>query len=207
MEEVWREFLQTYDSVRLTHGLIINEQNYIEQRVVQKPFYRQEVLQSIPFQLQSLLSLNHVLFPYHSGIADEQPRLCGISVHRFASLEQRISIGKTLFHLLREDANRCNQIVNWAKQTPHSGSRADYWPDQFTSLPQNEGDLITSPTLEAAWQDVSHAPADGVDWFCDRAWLKQLETGDLLPIIDEHDYFRSLQLLRAGTALFHPFSS
>lgn len=208
MEHVWRDFLKSDDTVRLTHGLIINEQQYIEQRVVQTPYYKEEVISTIPFQLQSLLSFNHVLFPYRTVPIEENPRLCGISVHRFASLEQRILMGKTLYHLLREDDNRFSNIVAWATKTPHTGSRADYWPGLFMQTTQEKGEGIYSPTLLACWPDFSHGPADGVDWFRDEKWLTRLSAEEkLLPVIDEQEYRRSLQLLRAAIAVLNPFSS
>ncbi|MGO0061556.1 DUF2515 family protein [Brevibacillus fluminis] len=207
MIDIWREFLQTRDSVRLTHGLIINEQHYIEQRVVQKPFYRKEVLDTLPFHLQSWFSFNHLLFPYHTSSVEKEPRLCGITVHRFASLEQRIRIGKSAYSMLRADANRFRQIVQWAKGTPHTGSRADYWPGRFTSSSVRAETSIYSPTLADAWKDTSHAPADGVDWYRDRKWLDWLgDEEERLPELTDQEYGRSLQLMRAAIALLHPFS-
>lgn len=206
MEPIWRNFLVDHDMVRLTHSLIINEQHYIEQRVVQKPFYQQEVLDTLPFHLQSLLSLNHVLFPYRDQSAESRTRLIGITVHRFASLERRIAMGKTLFQLLRTDKQRFAQIVDWAKRTPHTGSRSDYWPHLFRPVRAKADDQLYSPWLVTTWPDVTHAPADGVDWYRDDTWLTRLGTEKLLPTIDENDYIRSLCVLKAGLALTHPFS-
>lgn len=208
MVNVWRDFLRTRDPVRLTHGLIINEQNYIEQRVVQQPFYRKQVLDTLPFQLQSLLSFSHLLFPYHTAPDETEPLLCGITAHRFASLEQRILIGKSSYHLLKNNPNRFRQIVGWTRQTPHTGSRADYWPGRFSVTSPAPAPKLYSPPLEQVWPDVSHAPADGVDWFTDAKWLDQLgKQENVLPELRDREYGRSLQLLRAAIALLHPFSS
>lgn len=110
MQPVWREFLAEQDSVRLTRALIVNEQQYIEQRVVRKPFAREQVFANLAFLAQSVLSLNQVLFPYKAHPADRRLSVVGIAVHNFPSVRQRISVGKTLYRLLFADARGTKRL-------------------------------------------------------------------------------------------------
>ncbi len=222
MCDIWREFWRSADTVLLTHGLIVNEQQYIEQRVVQKPLYQERVLDTFAFQAQSLLSLNQVFFPY-SRQGERYVRLCGLAVHRFGSVEQRINVGKALYKLLTEDPERFSQIKDWACTHPHTGSRADFWPHLFTTEHTIEqvssyreklagSNLIDpvrkiySPPLAAAWADAEHPPADGVDWFRDVKWLDSLGPGQPLPTLDEADYLQAINLTEAGVKLLTAFS-
>ena len=52
------------DTYILTMALVINEQSYLEKRVIQNPLYQKEVFNTLEFKLQDLLSFNHILFPY-----------------------------------------------------------------------------------------------------------------------------------------------
>lgn len=216
MQPVWREFLEKQDSVRLTRALIVNEQQYIEQRVVRKPFIREQVLANLTDQVQSELSLNQVLFPYKAHPADRRLSIVGIASNRFPAVRQRISTGKTLYRLLYADDQRHEAIVRWAERIPHTGSRADYWPHLFSPKPHDEiaapvyvpridGTALRpgcpklySPVLSAVWPDVEHAPADGVDWYRDEKWLEALEDEDDLPTMESEAYLRSLQLAEKG---------
>ncbi|UYZ11496.1 DUF2515 domain-containing protein [Brevibacillus sp. WF146] len=216
MQPVWREFLAEQDSVRLTRALIVNEQQYIEQRVVRKPFAREQVFANLAFLAQSVLSLNQVLLPYKAHPADRRLSVVGIAVHNFPSVRQRISVGKTLYRLLFADARRHEAIVRWATRIPHTGSRSDYWPHLFSPKPHGEAaenvyrpridgaDLqpgrpkLYSPALSAVWPDVEHAPADGVDWYRDEKWQEALEDEEDLPTLDSEAYLRSLRLVEEG---------
>jgi hypothetical protein len=221
MAPLWREFLEQPNSVRLTRGLIVNEQQYIEQRVVRRPYFREHVLETFAFLAQSVLSLDQVLLPYKASPTDNRLSIVGVVVHNFASVKQRIVIGKALYGLLYRDPARFRSIADWALAIPHTGSRADYWPHQFSPVKQagdgtsregiNEPERMPnrppwySPVLASAWPDMDHPPADGVDWFCDEAWFGELDEGAELPLLDSNQYARSLRMVELGMKLVTPF--
>jgi hypothetical protein len=215
MVPIWQDFLRRQESVLLTRALIINEQQYIEQRVVRVPFYRENVLSTFEFLAQSVLSLNQVLFPFKHHPTDKRLSIIGIVVHNFPSVMQRIEMGKALYGLLYQNAERFGKIIEWAYRIPHTGSRADYWPHLFSPVKQQPDEKeyrerikgaeliegrpkVYSPTLSAAWSDVEHPPADGVDWFRDDRWVAELENGASLPLLDTDEYARSLNMVELG---------
>ncbi|MEH7119311.1 DUF2515 family protein [Neobacillus vireti] len=178
METIWNQFWRTNDTYLLTVALVINEQSYLERRVVQNPMNQKQVLNKFEFLLQDWLSFNHILFPYGNK------QLAGQTLHQFELLHERILLGKRLYSSLFKNKDIHQKIVEWAKRHPHTGSRKDYWPDIFNSV--NEGTpgfpyqlhlkscqlrpgakRIYSPTLENAWKNVSHSEAEEGDWFTD----------------------------------------
>lgn len=224
MAPFWRAHLHSPCPERLTHALIVNEQQYIEQRVIHKPLALHRVFATFAFVAQSVLSLSHVLFPYKAHPTDRRLSLTGLNVQHFADIEQRIAIGKTLYRLLYADPCRLEQIRTFACRIPHSGSRADYWPHLFTPRRPDEprdGERrehhyrlhldgaklrpgqpkLHSPPLAAAWPDIPHTPADGVDWFRDEKWLDEVDKPAKLPTIDSADYARALQWMEYGVWL------
>ena len=64
METIWNYFWKKPDNQLLSIALIINEQNYIESRVLQNSAFQKNVLNTLEFKLQDFLALNHILFPY-----------------------------------------------------------------------------------------------------------------------------------------------
>ena len=64
MEVIWNHFWEESDSYMLAIALIINEQSYLENRIVQNPLYKKKVFQTFEFVLQDLLSFNQILFPF-----------------------------------------------------------------------------------------------------------------------------------------------
>lgn len=179
MQWTWQRFWQTGNSALLTRALIINEQNYIEPRVVQSPSFQSTVASSIQYQLQSFLNLNQVLLPYQKG---SQVRLAGTTMQEFGSVDDRIQTGLRLYQTLFQDRLLHQAIVRFMCDVPHTGSRADFWPDVFTttrpstfSTPYRSrffgtadpGRKIYSPKLEAVWPPVEHPPAEPGDWFQD----------------------------------------
>lgn len=223
MVPIWQQFLQNGDKKRLTWALIVNEQQYIQQRVVFQTFFQQQVLNSFLFQAQSVLSLNHVLFPYRAQPDDPIPRLVGIDVHRFPDVERRILTGKTLYHLITVDKSRYKKMIQWATEVSHTGSRADYWPHLFHFSPTadrqskyqkrfNKGKLLPhqpklySPKLTAVWPDTEQPAADGTDWYQgEEKWLDFLQPDELLPTITEEEYREGLQLVDTGISLLEIF--
>lgn len=218
MVPVWRDFLDSGNAQRLSRALIVNEQQYIEQRVVHNAYYQNQVLQTLPFLAQAVLSLNKVLFPYRAHAEDDQPRLVGVSVKNFPSVEARMNVGITLYKLLFADRKRLAAITDWATDVPHTGSRADYWPHLFTPVRQRLTEKeyqkrlagnqllpgrpkLYSPPLAQAWPDTVQPAADGVDWYRDERWLRYLEEEDAVPTIDETDYLQGISLLESSLQL------
>jgi hypothetical protein len=182
MAYIWNHFWHTHDSHLLTHALIINEQNYIEARVVKNQGYQSTVESSILFRMQSFLNLNQILIPYYEG---PRVRLAGTTMLHFTSVEDRIRTGLRLYDLLFKNHARHQAILRFLDNVPHSGSRADYWPNVFTLTRANtmpalqhsqlpakttETDIkssnrIYSPKLSDVWPDVMHGYAEPGDWF------------------------------------------
>jgi hypothetical protein len=178
METIWNHFWSNKDSYILTMGLVINEQSYLEQRIVQNPVYQKGVLNKLEFKLQDFLSFTHILFPYGKR------NLAGQTLHQFDSLNERILLGKRLYAVLFKNKDLLKQVYEWASKYPHTGSRKDYWPHIFNNI--NEGipgfayqlrlkscqlqsgaSKIYSPDLENAWKNTSQEEAEKGDWFAD----------------------------------------
>ncbi|WP_420490161.1 DUF2515 family protein [Neobacillus drentensis] len=176
METIWNHFWLNHEPYILAIALVINEQSYLEKRVVQNPLYQKGVLTKFEFLLQDLLNLNHILFPYGKR------NLAGQTLHQFESLHQRILLGKRLYTILFNKKERLKDVVDWARAHPHTGSRKDYWPHIFNNI--NEGipgfayqprlkacqlrpraGKIYSPSLENSWKNVSQPEAEKGDWF------------------------------------------
>ncbi|WP_066061924.1 DUF2515 domain-containing protein [Neobacillus soli] len=189
METIWNHFWRNQDIYILTIAMVINEQWYLEKRVIQNPLYQKEVLYKFEFILQDWLSFNHILFPFGSR------NLVGQTLHQFESLKERILLGKRLYTVLFKNKEVFNESVKWAKSHPHTGSRKDYWPHLFNNV--NEGipgfayqlrlkscqlregaRKIYSPTLENAWKNVSQKEAEKGDWFEDWRVVEYLTDDD-----------------------------
>ncbi|MGM9944112.1 MAG: DUF2515 family protein, partial [Lysinibacillus sp.] len=177
MEVIWQHFLKTSRTDLLTNGLIINEQNYIQQRLLKNTAYKKETIHTLEFQLQDILSMNQLIFPY---IADEKVQLLGDTLHFFESLPNRILFGKKLYKILFGE--QINQIKRWAIQTAHTGSRKDFWPHLFNDLNEKAPNTsfkpslqdckllpgssrLYSPKLTYAWPNVIHDKAEVKDWY------------------------------------------
>ncbi|WNR45624.1 DUF2515 family protein [Paenibacillus roseipurpureus] len=185
MGPIWQDFWHFHDAAMLTIGLIINEQNYIEDRVVQNPTYQQSVLDTPLFKTQAWLQLNQVGFPCRSAAFDApppQPRVMGLILERFTNLSERIAFGKSLYAILFGAPGVLQGAVAFASTTPHTGSRADYWPHLFAPIRKTPPDRkyqerldgyslkvgatpIYSPTLQAAWPDKPLDPVEHGEWF------------------------------------------
>jgi Protein of unknown function (DUF2515) len=214
METIWNFFWQNRISTILTVGLIINEQNHLESRVIKDPMYKKNVLDSLEFKLQDLLSMNHILFPYENG---GETQLIGETIHHFESLEERIRIGKRLYKILFGDSQLLHKIARWAYNNPHTGSRMDYWSQLFHYV--NEGvpgvqwkprivackltsgsPRIYSPHLELTWKNQEHESAEIGDWFYDWKVVYDLQdTGEKVSGEIQHDYCRTIEKLELAT--------
>ena len=210
METIWNHFWKKQDQSLLAVSLIINEQSYLESRVLNNPGYKKEVFSTLEFKLQDLLSMNHILFPI---IKNGKLKLIGETLHHFESLHERILLGKRLYFILFSDPERLGMAEKWANNTPHSGSRKNYWPEIFNDVDEGipgpllkprikSGRLlpgasrIYSPRLEFAWKNIKHEPADINDWYKDWHviyYLAELEVyanGEV-----EHEYGKTLERL------------
>ncbi|KIL75887.1 DUF2515 family protein [Bacillus badius] len=182
MEVIWNYYWRKGGSVFLTFALIINEQSYLEQRVIQDPLFKERVFQTLAFVVQDLLSASHLLFPFDAGPQTERTGLIGLTLHHFSSLHERIRLGKQLYRLLFQDKSQLGKVVNWAARHRHTGSRKDYWPYLFNDVNEDlPGSVFTkrlqacrlregaarlySPSLAFAWANARHSPAEPGDWF------------------------------------------
>jgi hypothetical protein len=214
MRTIWNYFWNHRDSTILTLALIVNEQNYLESRVIKDPMYKKTVLHSLEFKVQDLLSMNHILFPYENG---GKTKLIGETIHQFESLGDRIQIGKQLYKILFYDSQLLNKIVTWAYKNPHTGSRMDFWPHLFHYVDEgvpglqwkprivackltNGSPRIYSPQLELAWKTQEHESADIGDWFKDWKVVYDLqETQEKIDGEVQYDYCRTIEKLELAS--------
>jgi hypothetical protein len=187
MQVLWEEFWRFGDCEQLAIGLVINEQSYLEKHVIRQPHYQQTVLHTLEFKLQELLGLNQILFPCLAegrGGDDGKPVLIGQTLRHFASLPERIALGKRLYALLFRDPDVLRAVTGWAVRQPHTGSRKDYWPHLFHDVNESVPGApykrklancrllpgaarLYSPRLVHAWGDVTHAEPEPEDWCTD----------------------------------------
>ncbi|GIP40741.1 hypothetical protein J31TS4_40210 [Paenibacillus sp. J31TS4] len=141
MRPVWEDFWQHGTSALLTVSLIVNEQSYIQGRVVDDPVFRRQVLETPTAAAQRLLQLNQVVLPW---LPEEPPaapapssrsalRLYGRILEDFTDLEERIAFGRQLYALLFAAPGVLTGAERFAGTVPHTGSRADYWPQLYTA--------------------------------------------------------------------------
>jgi hypothetical protein len=210
METLWNQFWEEQDSYVLTVALIINEQSYLESRVLQNPSFKKEVFSKLEFKLQDLLSMNHILFPC---LKNGEIQLAGQTLHHFESLHERILLGKRLYAILFSDQHILKMTEIWATSHPHSGSRKDYWPHIFNDI--NEGVpgkalkprirsckivpgsfRIYSPKLAFAWKNREHKQTENADWFQNWNVVKYLiDSGENIDGEIENDYCKTLERL------------
>ncbi|MEF2247865.1 DUF2515 family protein [Paenibacillus sp. IITD108] len=210
LETIWDYFWSDRDTYILCIASIINEQSYLEQRVVQHPHYQKEVFNKIEFHLQNWLPFNQILFP------SEGTHVKGQTLQQFQLLHERISLGKRLYAVLFKNTDFHRQALDWAKCHPHTGSRKDYWPHLFNDV--NEGvpgiayplrlkscqlrkgaRRIYSPKLEHVWKNVSQPEAEPGDWFHDISVVDYLD--DDLEMMDGEikiEYCKTLEWLEVA---------
>jgi len=184
MRPVWERFWETRDSALLTVALIVNEQHYIEGRVVQNPEVQRRVLGTLPFQAQAALQLNQVFFPYEQRGPSGRRRLAGLILTDFGSLKERIDVGKRLYGILFGIPSVRDGAERFAAAQPHTGSRADYWPELFAAVRDRppeasyaerlDGETLRpgaprfySPRLLDAWNDRPLREPERYDWLRD----------------------------------------
>src|SRR5690606_20106101 len=86
-----------------------------------------------PFRAQGLFQINQVFFPYRIP-GEGRPKLAGLMLEQFASLKERVEIGKQLYAVLFGIPEVRAGAAAFAEAVRHTGSRADYWPELFTSV-------------------------------------------------------------------------
>ncbi|WP_102275494.1 DUF2515 domain-containing protein [Cytobacillus massiliigabonensis] len=210
MEVIWDDFWKEQDVYLLTLALIVNEQSYLEARVLQNSSFKKKVFNTLEFKLQEFLSMNHILFPY---LRNGKLKLTGQTLRHFESLHERILLGKRLYNLLFNNSERFVLTMQWANAHPHTGSRKDYWPHVFHDVdegvpgrilkPRIKSCQITqgssriySPRLEFAWKNQNHQSAELGDWYKD--WeviyylthMEEIINGEI-----ENDYCKTLERL------------
>ncbi|MDG5473249.1 YjzC family protein [Jeotgalibacillus sp. ET6] len=199
MEPVWQSFLRHANSKLLTVALIINEQHYIELRLISSPYYRKHVYASAVFKLQEAFHLNHVIFPYKEG---ESVKVIGLNVSHFAPLEQRIELGKKLYGMLFTSPYQLKAVLSFAASKPHTGSRADYWPELFS--PQMD-ENIWSPDLNTAWENCRHTYTNE-EWYRPGGGFLYFSEVELPAKFDiTQQYANTLALVRTGAFLLNKF--
>ncbi|WP_286171937.1 DUF2515 family protein [Gracilibacillus phocaeensis] len=201
MQVMWEYFHVHKDLFLLNTALIINEQHYIEKRVMQNKHWRPSLSEKIKSSLPELLQWNYILFPFHK---EQQVTLVGLPVRHFASLKKRIILGKKLYQLLCY-STYTDGILEWAMQQKHSGSRSDYWPDKFSvDKPMHPYSTIYSPCLNEIWPNIQHTPALWHDWYHDWHVLhffkktRRSVNGKI-----QKDYVEALQQLEFANMLLH----
>ncbi|WP_336783062.1 DUF2515 family protein [Paenibacillus illinoisensis] len=204
MTPIWERFWLERCSSLLSVALIINEQNYIESRVVQHPYFQKEVLSKPAFHLHNLAGLNHIVFPLGRGKG-----LAGRVIEHFGKLDERIMFGKGLYAMLFGIEQVYTQVLEFARSVPHRGSRAEYWPGLFTTSLEGaadskfytqellehewmpEGGRLYSPELLAVWKDTPYEPITRQDWLQNRDSLGHLSAPRrpwLFEMSHEHRY-------------------
>lgn len=181
MGPVWRQFWRERQSGLLTVALIVNEQHYIEERVVRHPYYKSNVLDSFPFGIQPLAQLNGVVFPYSQCNEHGAPRLAGLILEHFDDIKERIELGKSLYAILFGIPCVFEGARGFAAAVAHSGSRMDYAPQLYQAryAPDSPGAEklhggklrpgaipIYSPSLQTAWEDWRFQSPEPGDWYC-----------------------------------------
>lgn len=216
MFTIWNHFWKDRNPYLLATALIINEQNYLEIRIINNQTFKKQVFETFEFKIQEILSMNHIIFPY---LKNNQIILVGQTLNHFESLHERILLGKRLYSILFDHPDRLKQTLQWAITQPHTGSRKDYWPHLFNDV--NEGlpgvewktrlkscqiesscPRFYSPRLPYAWKNSIHEKAEIKDWYTNWQVIKYLvDSKEKVDGEIKHDYCKTLEKLeRAGIA-------
>ena len=185
METIWNYFWENGDCYLLAIAMVINEQSYLEKRVIQNPHFKKTVLNTLGFKLYDFLRFNHIIFPFIKKGKSKKISLIGETLQHFDSLHERIMLGKRLYSLLFQQESVLQGVLRWADQHPHSGSRKDYWHHLISSCERittrihlqtkehkdcqlkKGAHRIYSPPLQFAWGNVEQQEAEQGDWFDD----------------------------------------
>lgn len=184
MIPIWHHFFQNQNSRLLTIALIINEQNYIQERVINHSNYH-NTIHSLEFKLQDLFGFTQIIFPYLiKKWCKQKHYLAGRTVQNFTSLVERIQFGKSLYSILFLNNKVFEGAKRFSSSVSHTGSRSDYWKSIFTPKEESFSKKIYSPRLEQAWPNIHHRFDDFSDWYQDSSIFSELKT---LSVIKETD--------------------
>ncbi|MFC0557618.1 DUF2515 family protein [Halalkalibacter alkalisediminis] len=212
MKPIWDHFFISNESNLITVALIINEQHYIESRIIQNSYYKEHVLDTLLFQAQELFQMTQVLFPFQ--YKKKKTRLAGFSLADFASVYKRIQFGKKLYAMLFGISPLYDNIYTFAKENRHTGSRSDYWPTTFSTRNDDSTkggtscglrERMYSPSLEDAWADVHHTFTNYRDWYSpgNSDVFSFFNQSDIPHSFDiTADYCRSLQKLYVASLAY-----
>jgi hypothetical protein len=204
----WDRFWSDGNPVPLTEALVINEQHFIQSRVVEDDRYRREVFASFSFRSQPLLQLNQIIFPlWRANRAGRSipMQLVGRVLENFEDLRERIEFGKGLYGMLFGYPAVLRGATDFAERVSHTGSRADYWPHRFTAnrTPKTGGKLEKSkdtagyfirsewlsPSLTKAWPNRPIVSPKEEDWFHSMdalTYLKPIKLPRIIAMTHEH---------------------
>ncbi|SFP61137.1 DUF2515 family protein [Salibacterium halotolerans] len=217
MQPFWDHFWMHRDPVPLTIALIINEQHYIEKRVMEHEWFQKRVLRTFPFITQELLQMTQVVFPYRE---EKSIRLAGLTLEHFASLSERIKAGRQMYAVLFGVKEVYDGSKAWMKEVPHSGSRRDYWPGLFTTRGRTnrlnerliagkirkDAPLLYSPELGMVWPDREPRRVRRQDWFTSASVLHWVKTPRIPFAFDmTGEYCFGLNKLERLALLMKPF--
>ncbi|MDY0406754.1 DUF2515 family protein [Virgibacillus sp. 179-BFC.A HS] len=220
MGVIWNHFYRVKDEYVLAMALIVNEQSYLEKRVIQNPYYQKTVLEKLEFKLQELLELNQIIFPYFDG---KEVKMIGQTIQQFGSLSDRILLGKRLYQILFDPENYPS-IYRWATLHKHTGSRKDFWPQLFNDI--NEADpwdsyqrrikdcrlkpgapKLYSPILSHAWDHVEQKKAEIGEWYANWKVIHYLNRDDSKTNGDiYHEYCKTLERIEIAILAKGAFS-
>lgn len=208
MQAAWDMFMEFGHSPMLTIAQIINEQSYIEKRVIQDPDMQQQVFSAPLFSMQELFHLTSVVFPAldHDG---EINTYFGMFMDDFLSLKQRIRAGKVLYNILFQGSayEPKLELLQFAQKVKHTGSRADYVPVLFSKRSDDRARFF-SPELQTVWPNQSHPSIVATDWCTKVDVMRELSMMHILPQKAgdiTSAYLRKLEEIRT-LAQFLPFS-
>lgn len=175
MEREWNEFWIKREGRRLMTSLIINEQNVIQKPIIEHPFFKKKVFQSVSYLFQDWFHFSSVLFPTLDG------ELFGASVNGFTKVDNRIDLGKRLADILFSP-ERFPFFLQFAKKTEHTGSRVDY--EQFLGINKRRD----TPFLRATFPIITHHIHEYQDWSKHRkvkkAWFKNIHHKHSIQLTD-----------------------
>ncbi|PFG15348.1 DUF2515 family protein [Bacillus sp. es.036] len=208
MKVIWNRFWKDKASDTLSVALIINEQHYIDSRVINDQHFHQTVFNTLPFQIQNVFNMNVLLFPL---IRNGSIQLIGEPANHFLFVKERIVLGKRLYQLVFSNESTLNEILEWSTCHSHTGSRKDFWPELFHFIKEGQpdekrvldqctlkkGPRLYSPLL-SVWKDVQHDSPDRKDWFVNTSALSLFKLPD--PDFSGNAakiYCRSLHLLES----------
>ncbi|MFC5469933.1 DUF2515 family protein [Cohnella suwonensis] len=142
MKPFWRRFIEDGNPLPLSEALIVNEQHFIQSRVVEDEFFAENVLNAPAFRLQPLLQTNQIVLPLlpetndnRTSLTNKPLTLVGRVLENFPDLRERIAFGRCLYRILFGYPAVLSRALAFATSTPHSGSRSDYWPLRFSPAP------------------------------------------------------------------------